>query len=684
MRRSHIRTRFRAATLPPTLTSAAPDVVDPLGNGLVVLTGTNLTNASVTVGGLAATVVATSPTSVTLRTPALAAGLHSVVATTGGGSATLVNAITSWTPASVAGLSLFDAALGVTLGDDTTTFLATLPNNRTNVPFLGRDGASLHKVGPEFVQVAGWNGYAPPDGFGDGAPAANDGHTTNEVWVSSDLQTWTQRLAHGHTQFVRRHTHGAVTVGSSIVLVGGDQFIGDVYQRDVVASSNAGATWQVQNATTPWSARALGITGTLGTDIYHFGGQTGFLTTEGATGVVYNDLYRSQDLGVTWAVMDAGGAAGPTRPTGRATSSRMVEFRGRLWLVGGAVYPVGGLTDAYYNDCWSYHPSNGWQSEGAAPWLGMRYQTVDVVAGNLVVACGYRDGYGNTAYVWALNEAPGSTWTQVRFPVVVDSDVILFPPSHADAVCVDGNSLVFSVGNRTLATPDDTPKAVHRLTAHVGPAVTAWTSQGVAHTVSYGATSDPGDVVPGAQVDLGGAKGIVFDGRNVAYEVAAPVLQNSGRTVMWAGKFPHFDQTNNAAQVWSPNETIVGDASLSQFVAAGMDAGRVGYSDGSGGWVKTFRGTGLSDRDGKLGAFAVTHATDGTLTFYADGVQLGATASVGYAVGATGWRTLGSGLGATYATGIIGAIAIADSVLPTSAIEDFASWAKTRFEDVAS
>jgi hypothetical protein len=152
---------------------------------------------------------------------------------------------------------------------------------------------------------------------------------------------------------------------------------------------------------------------------------------------------------------------------------------------------------------------------------------------------------------------------------------------------------------------------------------------------------------------------------------------------MWVGKFPHYDQTNNAAQVYSPNETIVGDASLSQFVAAGIDAGRVGYSEGSGAWVKTFRGSGYSDRDGKLGAFAVTHATDGTLTFYADGVQVGATASVGYAVGSTGWRTLGCGLGATYATGVIGAIAIANSVLATSAIEDFASWAKTRFEDAA-
>jgi hypothetical protein len=80
----------------PTFTSMNP-TSGPAGGGQagVVLTGTNLATASaVTFGGTAATITNKTATTVTVTTPAHAAGAVNVVVTTGGGSATLTNGYT--------------------------------------------------------------------------------------------------------------------------------------------------------------------------------------------------------------------------------------------------------------------------------------------------------------------------------------------------------------------------------------------------------------------------------------------------------------------------------------------------------------------------------------------------------------------------------------------------------------
>ncbi len=80
----------------PTLTSISPSAGPAAGGATVTITGTNLTGAtSVTVGGTAAVgVVVNSATSLTVTTPAHAAGSVDVVVTTVGGTATLVDAYT--------------------------------------------------------------------------------------------------------------------------------------------------------------------------------------------------------------------------------------------------------------------------------------------------------------------------------------------------------------------------------------------------------------------------------------------------------------------------------------------------------------------------------------------------------------------------------------------------------------
>jgi hypothetical protein len=77
----------------PAIAAITPAVGGMTGGQSVTITGTNLGGAlSVTFGGIAASVVANTPTSITVTVPAHTAGVVDVVVTTAGGSTTLANA----------------------------------------------------------------------------------------------------------------------------------------------------------------------------------------------------------------------------------------------------------------------------------------------------------------------------------------------------------------------------------------------------------------------------------------------------------------------------------------------------------------------------------------------------------------------------------------------------------------
>ncbi|HXA16931.1 MAG TPA: IPT/TIG domain-containing protein, partial [Thermoanaerobaculia bacterium] len=79
---------------PPTITNVSPNSGTPAGGRSVTITGTGLQGATVTFGGASATVVSTSSTTANVLTPAHAAGLVNVAATTTEGTATATNAYT--------------------------------------------------------------------------------------------------------------------------------------------------------------------------------------------------------------------------------------------------------------------------------------------------------------------------------------------------------------------------------------------------------------------------------------------------------------------------------------------------------------------------------------------------------------------------------------------------------------
>ena len=83
----------------PTITSLSPLFGSTAGGTPITIMGTNLTSpTSVTVGGVAATIVFWSSTSITAVTPASTVGAKSVVVTTPGGTATATNQFTYATP----------------------------------------------------------------------------------------------------------------------------------------------------------------------------------------------------------------------------------------------------------------------------------------------------------------------------------------------------------------------------------------------------------------------------------------------------------------------------------------------------------------------------------------------------------------------------------------------------------
>ncbi len=78
----------------PTITSINPSGGPAAGGQSVTITGTNLSGASVTIGGNAATVTGTTATTVTFTTPAHAVGAVDVTVTASGDSATAVGGYT--------------------------------------------------------------------------------------------------------------------------------------------------------------------------------------------------------------------------------------------------------------------------------------------------------------------------------------------------------------------------------------------------------------------------------------------------------------------------------------------------------------------------------------------------------------------------------------------------------------
>ena len=670
-----------ARATPATLAVSAihPPLVDPLGGTSVLVRGSGLAAVTdLTIGGAPVTdLVAVDDGTLSARSGPVPPGRNlDVIATRGVEQTTLAGAVEAWSPAEIPGARLFDAASGVQGSTVASSYEWQRLTTEIAPDWIPRDGNTLAYLPAtgRFWMVGGWNPYPAPDGFDDVDPASGlpPRITTNEVWSTGDGVRWRKELPDGHAQFDRRHAHATLAWRDRLWIVGGDFWLGR-YNHDVVSSAD-GTSWTVELAQTPWEDRALLVAGVYDDSLWVMGGQT--LDGPREDFVYHNDVWRSDD-GVHWVQVAADAPPSATRWSGRGIFNELVEFAGRMWLIGGGRYRDDAVGSSFLPEVWSSSDGVTWQQHAAPPWRGRIWHDVRVFDGKLWVLAGGSE-IGNLNETWF--SADGDTWTALA----PERDI--HPPSHAQGVAVGSDFLLYAGGNYSFGvgpTIRDTDRSAWRLQAFRGVAVDSWTDRG-ADAVVVSATGDARPVLdPDA---LGpGIPGLQFDGWASVLELAAPELQPGGRSVFWIGRAPWMPTPPDWATppVLNPLWTVVGDGDA-QYCAAGLADGRLHYTSSSApdGWAAATFGSGLQQHQGEVRFAGLTHSADGRVQGWIDGVATGSPIDVGYSpfhgcsrIGAGGYAPVAS----TAYAGTLGAVLILPTAVDAATVDRIHRWAQGRF-----
>ncbi len=637
-----------AAILPPTLSSVSPDLGDTLGGSMHTLTGANLATVSgVTVGGVAATdVSAISGSSVSFRMPTKAAGTYDVALTTGGGTDTLSSALEAWSPIEThAAARLFQADSGVTTATSATTYEWRQLTN--SAAYEVRDGARVHYLAAtgKYWLLGGWQA----------APVAawDNQITTNQVWSSTDLVTWTAELAHdsspptsgagarwrqAHTFATCLHTYGGTEY---IYVVGGDTSDGTPWRDDVWRSSD-GTTWERVLANIGREPKYLASLVSFGGALHLFGGYAY------SDGNATDHHYKSTDGGATWTAESAMGMT-------RANFGDVAVVGSSLVIAGGATGHAGSAT--LKNDAWSWDGTTWTQKTANGGFDARQYHGVAVYDSKVWVLAGGVATNDNT--VWYSSDL-GANWTQIAYTP--------WEASHADSVCVtDTHGIVVASGNQR-------EQRVWTLKSEPTAPVTTWVDRGSGGLSLSQATAAYRPVLRTSAI--GSNDAVRLDGYDDLMELSTNDVQASGRSVFMVCRSL---SRKNFGTGFSPDATIIGDSGGgtgdNQF---GFDTYKLAYFDLSAGTDRV-RAT-AAVTDDVVRTYGVTHDTagGGTVKLYTAGAQVGTTATgIGYSVTTAGWRTVGAGIFASsFGQADLGAFVVVSGIVDSAFIAKFEKWAK--------
>ena len=172
--------------------------------------------------------------------------------------------------------------------------------------------------------------------------------------------------------------------------------------RDVW-SSRDGKEWTLVAKETPWKYSDLPMTLTFGDRMWFMGGWTnGRLAGHGAT----NEVWSSTD-GATWDLVSKAGWS-------PRIAAAVVEFKGRMWILGGTENYYFGDAQSLKNDVWSSADGKEWSRETeAAGWSPRAYHQAAVLNDKIYVFGGgnYVPQYHALNDVWSSND--GKAWEQV-------------------------------------------------------------------------------------------------------------------------------------------------------------------------------------------------------------------------------------------------------------------------------
>lgn len=219
----------------------------------------------------------------------------------------------------------------------------------------------------------------------------------------ADPQTFDWVKVTEKAEWQARDSSGEMVFRDQLWILGGwfDSFAAP--PRDVWSSAD-GKGWKKITGEAPWKYSDLPMTATFNDRMWIMGGwYNGRLEGHGAT----NEVWSSVD-GVQWD------PATPAADWSPRIASAIVEFKDRLWILGGTENYYFGDQSSLKNDVWSSADGKSWKQETAnAPWSPRAYHQALVLNGKIWVMAGgnYVPEYQAKNDVWCSED--GVHWEQV-------------------------------------------------------------------------------------------------------------------------------------------------------------------------------------------------------------------------------------------------------------------------------
>jgi PKD repeat protein len=351
----------------------------------------------------AASYTVDSGTQITATAPAHAAGTVQITVTTPGGPSTGAEQFTYIAPV---------ISFTATPTSGTAPLTVQFTDLSTGAPtgwawFFGDENYSepwtLMNVS------AGWSGRSDfssvvmPDGSIVLMGGGSNGWSIvyNDVWRSTDDGvTWTE--VNTSAGWSPRYGQNSVTMpDSSIVLMGGYNSTGG-YENDTWRSMDDGATWTEINASAGWSGRSdfSSVVMPDGSIVLMGGGSNGW-------SIVYNDVWRSTDDGVTWTEVNTSAGWSP-----RYGQNSVTMPDSSIVLMGGY-----NSTGGYENDTWRLNPVGSSVQNPSYSYIAPGNYTVALTAYNA-------GGYNSTLKIGYINVTAATIAPVASFTTNITSGTV--------------------------------------------------------------------------------------------------------------------------------------------------------------------------------------------------------------------------------------------------------------------
>ena len=224
---------------------------------------------------------------------------------------------------------------------------------------------------------------------------------TNLVYAQRRNPDWVEETK--NTKWQARDSQGEVVYKDQLWILGGWFNSFEAPPRDVWSSKD-GKVWNLISKTAPWVHSDLPMSFVFRNKMWMMGGwYNGRLKGHSAS----NKVWSSRD-GIRWEIETKEASWTP-----RAAAA-VVEFKGKIWLLGGTENYYFGDKNSLKNDVWYYSNGKEWKLATAdAGWSPRAYHQAAVLKGKMYVFGGgnYVPEYHANNDVWSSED--GIHWTKV-------------------------------------------------------------------------------------------------------------------------------------------------------------------------------------------------------------------------------------------------------------------------------